>query len=186
MNKKLIIVILCILIISAPVWAGGGGGMLLGYQTSRYPFLAQYEVANNSLDLLYYGGYGYGVSWQGSIAGGFGFAIMDVSGASKIAGGFGGFMAGIELIDRPVNLSLVSWTGFGGLSTGIYSADGHDGFFAILEEITLEVGFPIVRWFMPTVYVGYQVAGNVIPGVPFSSFLSYTPVVGFRMQWGNY
>ncbi|MBT3272934.1 MAG: hypothetical protein HN368_07260, partial [Spirochaetales bacterium] len=56
MNKKLIIVILCILIISAPVWAGGGGGMLLGYQTSRYPFLAQYEVANNSLDLLYYGG----------------------------------------------------------------------------------------------------------------------------------
>ena len=188
MKKTSICVLLILLIASVPLLAqsGGGGGMILGYQTSSYPFLEQYPVASNSLDLIYYGGFGYGVSYDGAIAGGFGMAIMDVTGGSKIAGGVGGFMAGIRLLSRPINLSLISWTGLGGLSTGILPADGHGGLMVFFEEVTLDIGLPIVRWFMPTIFVGYQLAGNLIPGAPFNAFLSYTPVIGMRIQWGKF
>ena len=189
MNKRIWFLTFVLVAMSlSTAWgdSGGGGGMLVGYQTSGYPFLEAYPVSNNSLDLIYYGGFGYGVSRDGAIAGGFGFAIMDVSGQSEIAGGFGGFISGIRLIQRPINLSVVSWTGLGGISTGIYPAAGYQGFFAILQEVTLEIGFPVLRWFMPTIYAGYQVAGNLIPGVPFSTFFSYTPVVGLRIQWGSF
>jgi hypothetical protein len=39
---------------------------------------------------------------------------------------------------------------------------------------------------MPTVFAGYQVAGNLVPGRPFEPFLSYTPVMGFRPAWGKF
>lgn len=166
--------------------SGGGGGMLIGYQTSTYPFLERYPLAGNNMELIYYGGFGYGVSWDRSIAGGFGYAITDVAGGSRIAGGFGGFLGGFRLLDRPVNISIVSWTGLGGLYTGIRSASGYQGFFGLLQEVTLELGIPIIRWFMPTLFAGYQVAGNLIPGVPFEAFFSYTPVIGLRLQWGSF
>ena len=187
-KKHLLFVFILIMVATSFVCArsGGGGGMLIGYQTSTYPFLEKYPVASNSLELIYYGGFGYGVSWDGTITGGFGYAIMDVAGDSEIAGGFGGFITGYRLLEKPVNLSIVSWTGLGGISTGILPAFGHEGFFGLLQEVTLELGFPIIRWFMPTVFAGYQIAGNLIPGVPFEAFFSYTPVVGFRLQWGSF
>jgi len=160
--------------------------MSIGYQTSTYPFLERYPVAANTMELIYYGGFGYGVSWDRKIVGGFGYAIMDVAGESKIAGGFAGFIGGFRLLDRPVNISIVSWTGLGGLSTGILPADGIRGFFGVLQEVTVELGFPVISWFMPTLFAGYQIAGNLIPGVPFDDFFSYTPVIGFRFQWGSF
>lgn len=185
---KYLVVFILIFMTADVVWAksGGGGGMLIGYQTSTYPFLEKYPLANNSLELIYYGGFGYGVSRDGRITGGFGYAIMDVAGSSKIAGGFGGFVAGYRFLDAPVNLSIVSWTGLGGISTGVLPVYGFKGFFALLQEVTIEVGLPIIRWFMPTIFAGYQIAGNMIPGVPFRAFFSYTPVVGFRLQWGSF
>ncbi len=189
MHKKVVFLIFILAVMflaSVAANSGGGGGMLVGYQTSSYPFLEAYPVTNNSFDLIYYGGFGYGVSYDGAIAGGFGFAIMDVSGQSEIAGGFGGFISGLRLIERPINLSIVSWTGIGGISTGIYSATGDEGFMGLLQEVTLEIGFPLLRWFMPTIYTGYQIAGNLIPGVPFRDFFSYTPVLGLRIQWGSF
>ena len=160
--------------------------MLFGYQASTYPFLENYSVTNNNLGLVYYGGFGYGVSGNRSIVGGFGYAIMDVEGDSGVAGGFGGFIYGFRLIARPIHISINSWTGFGGLSTGTYDTDGGSGFFALIEEITVDLGLPLVKWFMPTVYVGYQIAGNLIPGRPFNSFFIYTPVIGLRIQWGDF
>ena len=75
----------------------------------------------------------------------------------------------------------------GGISTGnLEGEDGIDGFFAFVEEITLEPGIPVNQWFMPTLYADYQVAGNLIPGTPFEDFLVYTPVVGFRVAWGKF
>ena len=184
----LILVFSLFIMLSVPVFAegGGGGGMYLGYQITRYPFLDNYEIASNTLGLAYYGGFGYGVSEKRAIIGGFGAAIMDISGGSEIAGGFGGFISGFRIFHKPINLSIVSWTGFGGISTGIQRIDDSRGFFALFEEIVLEVGLPILRWFMPTIYIGYQVAGNLIPGFPFNSFFSYTPVAGFRIQWGKF
>lgn len=189
MKKKRRLFIFILMTVTASfVFAGGGGGggMLIGYQTSTYPFLEKYPVASNSLELIYYGGFGYGVSYDGTITGGFGYAIMDVAGDSKIAGGYGGFVSGFRLLEKPLNISIVSWTGLGGIYTGILPASGYEGFFSLLEEVTLELGFPMIRWFMPTIYAGYQIAGNLIPGVPFGAFFSYTPVVGFRLQWGSF
>jgi hypothetical protein len=189
MTKKIVFV-LCVLLVLSPATlvarSGGGGGMNIGYQTSSYPFLERYPVTANTMELIYYGGVGYGVSWDRTITGGFGYAIMDVTGDSEIAGGFGGFIGGFRLLDRPINISILSWTGLGGISTGVLPAYGHEGFFGLLQEITLEMGFPVIRWFMPTLFAGYQVAGNLIPGVPFEAFFSYTPVVGFRLHWGSF
>jgi hypothetical protein len=55
-----------------------------------------------------------------------------------------------------------------------------------MEEITLELGIPINRWFMPSLYAGYQIAGNLAPGKPFEDFLVYTPVIGMRVAWGKF
>ena len=188
MRKSYLLLCIPLLFVTTFVTAagGGGGGMSIGYQTSTYPFLERYPVTGNNMGLVYYGGFGYGVSWNRNIVGGFGYAIMDVAGDSEIAGGFGGFIGGFRLLDRPINISIISWTGFGGMSTGFMLAAGYKGFFGIFEEVTLEIGIPIIRWFMPTIYAGYQVAGNLIPGAPFEVFFSYTPVIGFRFQWGSF
>jgi len=164
--------------------ADGGGGLFFGYQTNSYPLLD--EIANNSLGLAYYGGFGYGVGSNQGIVGGFGMAIMDIDNETGIAGGFGGIVSGLRIVSRPINVSILSLTGFGGISAGFEPAGEYGGFFAISQELSLELGIPILPWFMPTLYVGYQVVGSIIPGIPFGGFFSYTPVVGIRMQWGDF
>ena len=184
--KRLSILVL-ILFSAMFAFADGGGGMYFGYQTSAYPFLSDnYSFENNSLGLAYYGGFGYGVTSNRTIVGGFGMAIMDIDNDSGIAGGFGGVISGFRLLKEPISLSLMSMTGFGGIYTGDYATDSGDGFFALSEELTLELGIPIISWFMPTVYAGYQIIANVIPGRMFQTFLSYTPVFGIRLQWGDF
>lgn len=84
--------------------------MLIGYQIAKYPFIDAYPASSGYPRLVYYGGFGYGVNYDGAIAGGFGFAIMDVAGESGIAGGVGGFLSGIRLIESPLNISIKSWT----------------------------------------------------------------------------
>ena len=187
MNKKLTILIVLLVFLSGfGAFADGCGGMFYGLQTSEYPFLKNHPVHNNSMVLAYYGGYGYGVHGH-SITGGFGFAITDTDGDTGISGGFGGVINGVRFIDWPVTVSLISWTAIGGISAGGQeNPDGEEGFFAFMEEITLEVGIPVNRWFMPTLYAGYQVAGNLVPGTPFEDFLVYTPVIGVRVAWGKF
>lgn len=184
---KRIFLVAVILAYTAPLlFADGGGGMIFGYQTSSYPFFENYDIRNNNMGLTYTGGYGYGIDRDGNIAGGFGFGLFDGTGESDIGGGFGGFIVGKRFLTRPVNISIVSWTGFGGMYTGEFETESGSGFFCVLEEVALEVGIPVFSWFMPTLYAGYQVAGNLIPGEMFTTFISYTPVVGFRIQWGEF
>ena len=187
MKKIIMVFILIVMITSAWAKGGGAGGTFFGYQMSSYPFLEESVVIlNNSFGLTYYGGYGYGVRSDGAISGGFGMAIMDPVNESGITGGFGGVINGVQLITMPVHLNLMSYTGFGGIYTGNNSVNRDTCFFVILEEIDLELGVPLFRWFMPVVYIGYQVAGNILPGDLFSSFLSYTPVMGVRLAWGSF
>jgi hypothetical protein len=187
MKGKLMVLLALLLVPAcAAIFADGAGGMYYGLQTAEYPFLKDYPVRNNSMGLSYYGGYGYGVHGN-TIIGGFGFAITDTDRETGIAGGFGGIINGVRFIDWPVTLSLISWTAIGGISTGNQeSSDGEEGFFALMEEITLELGIPINRWFMPSVYAGYQIAGNLAPGAPFEDFVVYSPVFGVRMAWGKF
>ena len=187
MNRKIgFLLALFIAVGATAASADGARGIYYGLQTSEYPFLKDYPIRNNSLGLACYGGYGYGVHGN-TITGGFGFAITDTDGDTGIAGGFGGVINGVRFIDRPVTVSLISWTAIGGISTGNReSGDGEEGFFAFREEITLELGIPINRWFMPSLYAGYQIAGNLAPGTPFEDFLVYTPVIGMRVAWGKF
>lgn len=187
MKRKIFLILLFTAAAALSSFADGGGGMFFGYQTSQYPFLEKHPVVNNSYGLVYFGGYGYGIDRKGNITGGFGIAIQDPSfEEGGISGGFGGFISGYRIFRRPVSLSLVTWTGFGGIYTGDYnSEDGGNGFFSLFFEIDAELGLPITPWFMPVVYVGYQVIGNMIPGEFFTHFLSYTPVLGIRVCWGK-
>jgi hypothetical protein len=184
--KTVSVILVLLTVICAGVSADGGGGVLFGYQSATYPFFENYDVRNNNMGLTYSGGYGYGIDQNGVIGGGFGYGIFDATEKTEIGGGFGGFISGKRLLTRPVTISIVSWTGFGGMSTGTYETDSGSGFFCVLEEIDLEIGLPVFSWFMPTVFVGYQVVGNVVPGQMFETFLSYTPVFGMRIQWGSF
>ena len=110
MNKKLgFLLALFIALGTTTGFADGAGGMYYGLQTSEYPFLKDYPIRNNSLGLACYGGYGYGVHGN-TITGGFGFALTDMNGDTGIAGGFGGVINGVRFIDRPITVSLISWT----------------------------------------------------------------------------
>ncbi len=185
MKKSLIVVTLLMLSISL-MFADGAGGFYSGYQVSSFPFMDGDSFGNNNMGLYYSGGFGYGVSWNNVITGGFGYAIYASEDENTPIGGFGGVINGIRLLRYPINISLMSWTGFGGISTSSSDGGGNGKSFAISEELTLEVGFPLFRWFSPTIYAGYQVIGSLGSGEPFEEFLSYTSVVGFRFQWGKF
>ncbi|MCK5153737.1 MAG: hypothetical protein KAQ93_05200 [Spirochaetales bacterium] len=182
--KKSIIVFVLLLMGIFVIFADGAGGFYSGYQVSSLPFMEENDFETNNMGLYYSGGFGYGVSWNNVISGGFGYAIYASEDDSKPIGGFGGVINGIRLLRYPFNVSLMSWTGFGGITSN--TIDGKKSSFAISEELTVELGFPLFRWFSPTIYAGYQVIGSLGSGEPFEDFLSYTPVLGFRFQWGKF
>ena len=181
MKKSLFIIILLISGITF-IFADGAGGFYSGYQVSSFPFMDGDSFENNNMGLYYSGGFGYGVSWNNVISGGFGYAVYRSEDENTPIGGFGGVINGVRLLKYPINISIMSWTGFGGISTN--NSEGKS--FAISEELTLEVGLPVFRWFSPTIYAGYQVIGSLGSGEPFEEFLSYTSVIGFRFQWGKF
>ena len=166
------------------MFADGAGGFFSGYQVSTLPFMDENDFENNNMGLYYSGGFGYGVSRNNVISGGFGYAIYASEDDSTPIGGFGGVINGLRLLRYPFNVSLMSWTGFGGIATD--GIDGNKSNFAISEELTVELGFPLFRWFSPTIYAGYQFIGSFGDREPFDDFLSYTPVLGFRFQWGKF
>lgn len=173
-GMALVLSLLC----GAGIWADGAGGTFLGYTFGNDEIPGTITIPSSGQELLYFGGYGYGVGRWGSISGGFGLAVLD-RGNGGYAGGVGGFVTGIRFLRVP-HVALVSWTGLGGLSAG------GRGWFVGFEEVDLEVGLPIVPWFMPTAYVGYQVTGNLIPGLPFRDSFTYNAVAGIRVLWGNF
>jgi hypothetical protein len=190
MNKYIVIGIL-VLIAAFPVTAetGYGIGVHAGYQLLSYPFLENLKGWNNDSPLAFYGGYGYHVTDGGMIAGGFGSLIVDRR-ETDTGGAVGGFILGKRYTAGPVNVSIISWTGFGPVSTawGVedLSIDGETGFICFMEEVDLEIGVPLFHWLMPTAYVGFQVIGNIHEWDNFNGFVSYAPIVGIRLQFGEF
>jgi hypothetical protein len=171
---------------AAAVGADGGGGMTLGYYVGSHPLIVRYNLPASGGDLMYFGGYGYGVTSRGLINGGFGVAVLDTQESSGVAGGMGGFITGFRLVRVPLHIALVSWTGVGGLYTGHTGPNAERGYFVGFEEVALEVGVPVASWFMPTLYVGYQLTANLIPGLPLRENVTYAPVAGIRLTWGRF
>ncbi len=81
---------------------------------------------------------------------------------------------------------VLSWTGIGGIQFTEAASSETMGYLIVTEEIDLEIGLPVLPWFMPVFYDGYQVMGNVGPGKPFQDFFSYTPVIGVRFVFGKF
>jgi len=188
MGRKISVsfVLLFLVLSLGSIFADGGGGILIGYQAGKYPFFEKNYLASRNMGLMYYGGFGYGLQGRRVIHGGFGYAISDPTGESNIWGGFGGPITGFRIIRKPVTISITSWTGFGGVYTGRNTVNPDRGFFCISEDLQLEIGLPILRWFMPVIFVGYQVSANLVPAPPIIGFLSYTPVMGMRITWGKF
>lgn len=179
------LLILLTALLPAAAFADGGGGFFFGSQTASYPFLPGLPVQNSSPGLDYVGGYGYGGSGH-EISGGFGVGFSRSDDPAGTAGGYGGVIYGVRGLLGPVNIMLTSWTGIGGIRVYDPASGGGRGYLLFTEEIDLEIGLPIVRWFMPTFYAGYQVAGSLCPQEPFRGYFSYTPVVGVRFAWGGF
>ncbi|NBC29162.1 MAG: hypothetical protein GVY29_04125, partial [Spirochaetes bacterium] len=158
--------VMILLLAGAPVFAdsGGAGGIIVGNQISEYPLLENVRVQNNSLGLAYVGGFGYGVSSNGRISGGFGMGVFDpYNEDGGISGGFGGAIGGWRIIRRPIYLTLTSWTGIGGVAVRNPAVGQFaNGYLAVFQEFSVELGIPFSNWFTPTLFAGYQFMVNLV------------------------
>lgn len=188
MTRRKIVVLglaLTAALLAAPGFADGGGGFFYGLQSPEYPFLEGFSIRSSSPGLMYTGGYGYGAS-RHEVHGGFGVGFSDSEQNPSVLGGYGGVIQGLRGRLGPVNLMLTSWTGIGGIKfTGGLDASTRS-YLILSEELDLELGLAVFRWFMPSVYAGYQVMGNLTPGQPFADFFTYTPVFGLRFTFGKF
>ena len=166
-----------------PVFGDGGGGIFMGYHVDIDIDDDNLRVDMGNPGYMYSGGYGYGVSGY-QINGGFGYYLEDKKQSGTLSGGFGGVISGIRILKMPLNVNLVSWTGFGAVQQ--LTGDVEKTAFCISEEIALEIGLPVFRWFMPIVYAGYTASMSLSPNSPGEAYVAHNPVLGIRLVWGKF
>jgi len=182
------VLLLTAAVIPAALFADGVGGAYWGSQQTTYPWESQDDpVFSSSADRLdYVGGMGYGIAYDGQVAGGFGIGFTE-SGEEEpgLSGGFGGVISGYRIFQNPLNILALIYAGIGGVSDE-NSEDPRlrEGSFAVYGEATLEASLPFI-FFHPTLYAGYQVIASVGEGGVGDAFLSYSPTVGVRILWGD-
>ena len=161
-----------------PVLAGSGaGGTTSGTHTYGGDF-SNYNLGANTI-----GGFGYGVTDGASRIGGFGLAILTEA-PRRLVGGFGGTITGKELDLGRLNFGVTAWTGVDGISADLQG--GRGGYFAFFAELDIEIGFSILPFMQLVGYGGYQIIGSILPGFAPEEALSYTPVAGLRLAWGDF
>jgi len=163
--------VLLALLPAAVAGAGGAGGV--GFGAQQY----SRSLSSEDLGMAYIQGFGYGVDEDGNRVGGFGMALL--SGYGQVAGGVGGMVVGHEWNIGPLMAALSLWGGVGG------AAAGGGGYMLLFGEGELELGIRVLPWMQIVGYAGYQVWGNLIPGVPFQSARLNTPVFGVRVAFGG-
>ena len=154
---------------------GGGGGLTYGIQYF-HP-----ELTNADIGLHTVGGFGYGTTRSGQRVGGFGIAIF--SEANDLVGGIGGNITGHEFVSGPVSLATALWTGVGGAKADLKDPGGY---MIVFAELDLELGIAPSPWMQLVAFGGMQGVASLIPGVPFTSALYYSPTWGFRLAWGAF
>jgi hypothetical protein len=171
--KKRLAIAFGVLLAAAPLaMAGGAGGIGFAMQAARL------GLSNADPGMSSIMGYGYGVMGDGERIGGFGSALLSLNSGS--AGGVGGMMIGQELRAGPFVVAVTLWGGVGG------AAWNDEGYMLAFGEADAEIGLRLLPWAQITFYAGYQVWGNVVPGVPMSSVYIYSPVMGIRLGWGSF
>lgn len=174
MMKRIAVLIPALVLLAAPAFAGGGGGTFMG-RLLPYP-----RLQNHDLSASMSGGFGYGVSRDGSRIGGFGLAIEDAQNGA-FYGGFGGLMSGQQVKLGPAIGSVNLWTGVGYLapqSTG----SGSIGYYG---ELSAELGVVVIPWMQVSAYGGMQVMGRFDRYAWFPDAV-YAPVAGIRFAWGSF
>lgn len=158
----------------------GAGGLSYGFNS---PLSFGNFIPVNSVDFSYYGGYGYAVIGN-YIIGGFGFAVLGYEIYTEgigLAGGFGGLISGKKIFNGYLlDVDILLWLGLGGVAP-----DVAEGYFSFYVELTLDFSIKITYWMELAFYGGYQIMGNLIPGIPYSSFKNNTFVFGFRLAFGS-
>lgn len=175
----LLIFLLFISVIQCYAFDIGAGGIFFGIND---PYNLLKFLPKNTNPLNYFGGYGYGVLGN-YIIGGFGLAVLNESIYDiddGIAGGFGGFVSGFQLINTYiVELDVIWWFGLGGI--GVSESEGY---FAVYNEFTIELGLRLSLFTELFFYIGYQYIGNLIPGPAFD-LSNYTVTLGMRIAFGS-
>jgi len=182
-----------LLVPALPLAAEGAGGLLfqvvkpawnpafLGGETMPY-------------DLEFMGGYGYGVTEEGMVIGGFGMGFFDTNLVSydydrlnpHLAGGVGGVILGSRVIGtRSAHLDLDCRLGLGGVGSWGGTA-GARGYAICYAEPYAELGLGLTPWMHLSATLGYTVMGNLIPGRFFSDLFDHSPTLGFTLSFGDF
>ena len=170
-------VVLVLLVVCAALATAYGGG---GYFTGHY--FPVRDFTNTEIEAEVSGGYGYGVSHDGSRYGGFGMVIQSSAHPDGVIGAFGGVITGHQFRGWPFTLSANLWTGVGYVNPAYVAGSEGVGF---LAEVNVEAGMRILPWFQLGLYAGLQVIGGFdLPSILDTAL--YTPVVGARFSWGSF
>jgi hypothetical protein len=177
------VAIAALLALASLASAEGAGGVVFGIAKPGWnpSFMPE---ARMPVDLEYFGGFGYGVSEEGNIVGGFGIAFMDAAG-DRTAGGAGGMVVGHRLVQEAfVHLDLSARLGLGGMGEDV--GGGWEGHAIVYAEPLAELGIALTPWMRLSATLGYQFIGNFAPGKLFSEVLLRSPTVGLTVSWGDY
>ncbi len=163
---------------AASLGALGGGGAFYGTNSAIGNRYSTADFTPMSIQMT--GGYGYGVDWDGTKIGGFGMSFNE-SGSDSPAGGFGGMIFGSYSRLGPFSFSGNALLGVGGLSWPQYFPP--EGGVALMTQVDVELGFPIVPWFQVSAYGGMQF---LMPLSDRSDRIMRYPVMGLRFTWGDF
>lgn len=195
-KTRLLAILAALLILAGAASAEGAGGTF--FQIVKPDWNPSFlPGAQMPYAIDYFGGYGYGVTNDGAIIGGFGIGFLDSgtmgidpSWSSKhhIAGGVGGVLVGARLVGtRFMHLDLASRLGLGGL--WYYNPTGtwrNNGYAIVYAEPYAELGVGFTSWMHLSVTLGYTVMANIVPGLAFEDFVNNSPTLGFTLTFGNF
>ena len=160
----------------AGAFARGAGGFTWGEQ------YFDTALSNADLNARTTGVYGYTVTWGGQRYGGFAMTIHSDTTVPVLEGGFIGAIAGQEMRTGPFMTAVTLWSGIGAINTPVYQRPGS---FALIGELSLEVGLAFLPGVMVTGYAGMQAMVAVVPDQAILTDAMYTPVLGVRVAWGS-
>ncbi len=194
-SRVLAVLVALIALAGAAAAEGAGGAFFQIVKPDWNPsFLPDARMPYN---VDYFGGYGYGVTYDGSIIGGFGFGFFDSNSMGflsnwdaqyHMAGGVGGVIVGARLVGtRLVHLDLASRLGLGGLWYYNPSALWRNKGYAIAyAEPYVELGLGFTSWMHLSATLGYAVMANIVPGLAFEDFVNRSPTLGFTVSFGDF
>ena len=183
MNRSLVLCALILALIDLPLTAEGAGGV-----ETRQILGSDFSSAAPPLTTI--GGYGYGVTEDGTMIGGWGMAVLSKSVLTSpkgtgYAAGYGGVLQGWQHRWGFIVGNATTRVGFGGVDEAAGPGDdGSAAGFSMLEMAEAHLGILIFPWF------DIGVTGGVVGTLTFTAAdpfrIGYAPMVGIRIGWGAY